>query len=257
VNVADRFIDTLKATLGGRRTAVGESSADDTLLIRAIDKATAATSSAKSTCHAATATAAHARSTLDTASDQSRLLVQRSRDMRGTAQHVRDVLERIKLVALNAGLEGARVGDPVGKALVSIADEMRAVAGRGVELLDEHVALLGQVGKDREKLREQIEGARRATGSLADDLLRAQSAQGDAETALSELSRCMQRATGTDPETARAIADAAEHARGLLGALSALASRPQQSYVLRVLRPTLRPLLRLLRELGGDGSDTR
>ena len=52
----------------------------------------------------------------------------------------------------------------------------------------------------------------------------------------------------TAPETARIVADAADHARALLTALTALAARPARASLLASLGPTLGPLLELMRE---------
>jgi methyl-accepting chemotaxis protein len=260
MNVRERFLDTLRATLGAEKGAASAGGAvEEALLFRAYERATAAMQSAVSTCQTAGAKAAQQRAALDAATDHVRLLLARSRDIRGTAQQLREAIERTKLVALNAGLEGARIGEPVGKPLVTVADEVRNLATRALEALDEHLALISQVDKDRDKLRDQVDVAREAASAVAEELLRAQSTQREATGALSEFGQGLQRATGADPETARAVAEAADHARGLLGALSTLATRPQRRFVLRALRPSLRPLMRLLRDLyrGSEGSDGR
>jgi methyl-accepting chemotaxis protein len=260
MNMRQRLLGSLRSTLGGddTRTNVG-GPLDNALLFRAYETASVATQKAASTCQSAGATAAQQRASLDAAADHVRLLLARSRDVRATAQQVREALERTKLVALNAGLEGARLGEPIGKGLVTVADEVRSLATRALEALDEHLTLISQIDKERDKLRDQVDTARQASSALAEELLRAQAAQREATGALSEFGEGLQRTTGADPETARAVAEAADHARGLLGALATLASRPQRHYVLRALRPSLRPLMRLLRELyrGSEGSDVR
>src|SRR5437868_3775892 len=48
----------------------------------------------------------------------------RGRDVRNSLQLVRESVDRAKLTALNAGLEGARLGEPLGKALVAMGDEV-------------------------------------------------------------------------------------------------------------------------------------
>jgi methyl-accepting chemotaxis protein len=177
------------------------------------------------------------------------MLIARGRDARAPMQQIRDTLERAKLVALNAGLEGARIGDPVGKALVSVADEQRALASRALDALDELAEMLVRTEEDREKLLQRIEEARDRARELADELLRSQAAQRDSETALAELGKLLGKTTSTDPETARALTQAAEHARGLLGALTLLSNRRDRGVVRGALGPALRPLLSALREL--------
>ena len=55
--------------------------------------------------------------------------------------------------------------------------------------------------------------------------------------------------TGIDPETARAVGLATEHARGLMTALSTLSTAAQAAPVLGALRPVIAPLTRLLGEI--------
>ena len=225
------------------------------MLYNAHEAATQATHSATSMCQAAGATAAQQRGALDAASDHARLLVARGRDLRATAQQIRESLERAKLVALNAGLEGSRLGEPAGKAIVAIADEMRSLVGRGLESLEEHLSLLGQVDRERDKLQEQVEHAQQRASGLAEELLRSQAALREANTALGKLGEGLQRSTGADPQMARAVSSAAEHARGLLDALSTLSGQSQRGLMWRALSPTVKPLLKLLRDLDQTGRE--
>jgi methyl-accepting chemotaxis protein len=249
MSIADRFYQMLKDRMETTRPARSHSGFDGALLFNSHDVATRSTQSATSTCQTAGATAAQQRGALDAASDHARLLVARGRDLRATAQQVRESLERAKLVALNAGLEGSRLGEPVGKAMVAIADEMRSLVGRGLEALEEHLTLLSQVDRERDKLQEQVEHAGQRAGSLAEELLRSQAALREASAALAKLGEGLQRSTGADPQMARAVSSAAEHARGLLAALSTLSGHSQRGLMWRALAPTIKPLLRLLRDL--------
>jgi len=261
MSVTDRLFDSLRHAVRGARVAAGtaKTTLDEAALFSQHERANVATAQSLRTAQAAGATAAQQRSALEAAADHARLLVSRGRDMRGSAHQVRDALERAKLVALNTGLEGARLGEPAGKAMVAAADELRSVIGRALAALEEHLSLLSQIEREREKLRDLVEQAKTAASALGDELLRAQTAQREAAGALEELGKGLERSTGTDREAARIVATAAEHARGLLEALSALAGRPQRGAVARALRPTLLPLLRLMREIdrreienGGD-----
>jgi hypothetical protein len=56
----------------------------------------------------------------------------------------------------------------------------------------------------------------------------------------------MRKTTGSDPETARAVAEATEHARALVSALGALSGKVPRGIVVGALRPMLDPLARLL-----------
>jgi methyl-accepting chemotaxis protein len=254
MSVAERMRRAFGAAVQrARGGAARASTLDEAILYTRHDTALKAAESAMSTTQGAGATAAQQRTALDAAADHARLLTARERDVRGAAQRVRETLERAKLVALNAALEGARLGEPAGKAMVAVADEMRALAQRGLEAVDEQQGVLGQIDRERDKLSEQVEHSRQRAATLADDLLRAQAAQREAVNALGELGRGLHQTTGTDPETARVVVAAADHARGLVDALSALSSRRQSSLLWRALGPSIQPLLKLLGELDRGG----
>jgi methyl-accepting chemotaxis protein len=260
VTPTERLLSLVRRTLRGAAGRAGVDAgrlfADHAQTFDAHDRATHAAEAAMTTCQAAGATAAQQRTALDTAADQSRLLLARGRELRGTGQQLRESLERLKLVALNAGLEAARLGEPTGRAIGLLAEEVRALSERALDSQQEQAALLGELDSEREKIAARVEEARERAVLMADELLRAQASQREAATALAEVGKGLRRATGTDPELARGVAKAAEHARGLLDALVELVSRGQARKVLETLRPTLQPLLRLLRELD-DGSHRR
>jgi len=257
VSVKERVIGVLRETVRGARGATrsARTTLDEAMLFTLHEQASKAAAAAMSAAQTAGATAAQQRNALDAAADHGRLLASRGRDVRGAAQHVREALERAKLVALNTGLEGARLGEPAGKAMVLVADELRSGIGRALEALEEHLALIGQVERERDKLRDQVEQAQHAAAALADELLKSQAAQRESSGTLNELGQGIRRTAGTDPEVARVVASATEHARGLLAALNTLSSRSQRSLVLRALRPTIRPLLRLMREVDRSAAD--
>ncbi|HMI90755.1 MAG TPA: methyl-accepting chemotaxis protein [Polyangiales bacterium] len=237
------------------RSSAARPALDEAVLLNCHERAARAAEVSMSTCQAAGATAAQQRTSLDGAVDHARLLLSRSRDIKSAADRVRESLDRAKLIALNAGLEGARLGESVGRPLVSVADEMRSVAARGLDALAEHLGVLDQVDRERERLRDYVEQARQVASQLADELLRAQSAQRESVDALAAFAEYLQKATGTDPETARAVSEARDHVRGLSGVLSQLPSEAQRELLLRVLGPSLAPLRALLGEIDREPRD--
>lgn len=250
MSVAERMLHMLSRMAERARGGVSRpTTLDEAFLYSRHEAAVKAAEEAVNTAHGAGATAAQQRTALDAAADHARLLVARARDVRSAAQRVRETLERAKLLALNAALEGARLGEPTGKAMVTVADEMRALVQRGLEAVDEHQTLLGQVDRERDKLAQQVDHARHRAAALVDDLLRAQAAEREAVNALGELGRGLHESSATDPDTARVVVEAANHARGLMDALSVLSSRRQSSLLWRALGPSIQPLLRLLGEL--------
>lgn len=243
-----RLLAGLRATLGREPRRERSRSIDDALLFRAYAAVQKAAEAALSASQAAGASSAQQRSALDAAVDAVKILFGRAREAKGSLSAAREALEQIRLVALNAGLEGARLGDPAGKPLVMVAEDVRSHAIRAMTALEQHTAALEQMDRDRDKLREQVDAAQQRTAEVARDLLATQAAQRDLSTSLAEVAERMKQVTRTDPETARIVADAADHARALMTALSSLAAGPHRASLLSSLSPTLGPLVKLLRE---------
>ena len=192
------------------------------------------------------------RGTVDALADRARAVSARSQDLSQSFSRIIDAFARLELVALNAGLEGARLGEGGGHALGLVSDEVRAQAARGAEASRELSASLGEVGSELVQVHASLDRAREAAAEVAQEAARASGAAADAERALGEIGERLKQTTGSDPETARAISDATEHARALVAALGALSGKVPQAIVLSALRPVLEPLARLL---DGDGED--
>ena len=75
-----------------------------------------------------------------------------------------DVFERLGLVALNAGLEGARLGESQGRALSLVADEVREHAMRGGETERALELELGEVGRELAQLSAGVDRMRESQG---------------------------------------------------------------------------------------------
>ncbi len=170
----------------------------------------------------------------------------RAQDLAASFGRITDSFARLELVALNAGLEGARLGEGEGHALALVSDEVRAQATRGSEASRELSTTLNEIGSELVQVHSSLDRAREAAAEVAQEAARVGGASADAERALAEMGDQLKRTTGSDPETARAIADATEHARALVSALGTLSGRAPQAVVLSALRPALEPLVRLL-----------
>ena len=188
------------------------------------------------------------RGAADTLADRARAVATRAQDLSVNFQRIADAFGRLELVALNAGLESARLGDAHGQSLGLVADDVRAQTTRGAEAARELSTSLSEVGSEILQLNANLERTREASADIAQDAARVGGAAADAERALVELGERLRKATGTDPETARAIADATEHAKALVGALGTLSGKVPQTILVNALRPALEPLLRLLEE---------
>ena len=181
---------------------------------------------------------------LDIVHESAQKLGDRARDIRSSLQLSRESLERAKLTALNAGLEGARLGEPAGKALVVMGDEVRGLLSRALDALDDHAQLLAEVDRDRDRCLAELaklgDGTRSTSGALA----RAEQ-QGQLHKALlAELKLDLSELSGTDPETARVLHQATEQLKNTAEALRSLPARAKLDA--SALHELLRPLLALL-----------
>jgi methyl-accepting chemotaxis protein len=255
VSTIGRALGLLRRALPGGESTRPSGTLDEAYLFRAHESAARAAETALSACQAAGASAAQQRGFLDAAVDALRMLMSRAGEASTGVRQTREALEQIRLVALNTGLEGARLGEPAGKPLTLVADEIRGHVARALASLEEHQATLDRMDGERNKLREQVEVAQQRSADLARELLQAQAAQRDATSALVDVGGRIRDVSTTDPETARAIAEAAEHARSLAAALTTLSSKPHRAKLLRALGPTLGPLLQVLRDEYRPGED--
>ncbi len=218
----------------------GPASIASTILFQAQDSAARAAEESLRVLHAASAAAAQQRTSLDAATDQLRAVDNRGRDLHSASLRAREALERLRLIALNAGLEGLRLGDPSGKALVTVAEELRVFIQRGAESLDEISAIADQLDAGRTKLREELVAARGHGSTLAEELLRAQGTQHETRRAVGDMGSALQASAGIDREVAAKAGAAANHARQLAEALDGLlGSTAGRALAVRTLGPTL------------------
>lgn len=193
------------------------------------------------------------RGALDSIGDRARAVATRAQDLATSFSRVNDAFEKLSLVALNAGLEGARLGEHVGQSLHLVAEEVRLSAARGSESARELSSALSEVSTELGQVTHNLERAREAAAEVAQEAGRVGTASSDTERALGELGERMKRATGSDPETAKALADAVEHGKAFVTALGSLGEKVPKSILMGVLRPVLEPLAKWAsEEEGGD-----
>lgn len=190
------------------------------------------------------------RGTVDALSDRARALSARAQDLSGNFARVVDAFARLELVALNAGLEGARFGEAAGHALGIVADEVRGQTTRGSEAARELSTALAEIGGELGQVNGHLDIAKEAAAEVAHEASRVGGASADAERALAELGERFRKTTGSDPETARLIAEATEQARALVASLGTLSGTVPNVLIVAALRPVLDPILRFLE--GGD-----
>lgn len=226
--------------------ASGRSAADESALWSAHQRASNAVRESGEAAQRIASHIAKQRGTVDALADRSRAVSTRSQDLATSFARLVDAFARLELVALNAGLEGARLGEGQGHALVLVSDEVRGQASRGSEASRELSTALSEIGAELLQVHTSLDRAREAAAEVAQEAARVGGASADAERALADVKNGLQKATGSDPETARAISEATEHARALVGALGTLSGKVPHALIVSALRPVLEPLARLL-----------
>ena len=186
------------------------------------------------------------RSQIEAFTDLARRLEVRIRDTRSSVTQLSDALDRIKLVALNTGLEGARLGESSGKALVAVADEVRALSSRGLDVVANHARLVQEIDLEQQKLAQTAELAQSLAIDLASLLRQTHESQCEAVSTLDTLEENIERASGLDANSAAELQRVAEHGQALVSALEALGTARRQKIVRTLLLPTVEPLLRAL-----------
>lgn len=167
-------------------------------------------------------------------------------EARSRVDRLAESLDRIKIVALNAGLEGARVGDLTGKVLVGISEEIRHLTRRSHDLLLEQTTALEQLEKERRRLSESSALEHQPIercATLREELESASHAQ---SRALRRLSDALQAATGLDADAQARLHEVSAKARALAESLASFASPEQSRFVRASLAAQLLPLLELL-----------
>jgi methyl-accepting chemotaxis protein len=245
-----RWIEVLRRTAGvaGDDDGRGAGALDDAALWAAHDKASASLKESSARAERVAATVARQRSLIDGAGERANLVSARSEGLGPGASRVTEAFERLGVVALNAGLEGARAGDQ-GRALLLLSEEIRANVVRGADAAAELVRAADEIAAESAEVRRQIERSRIEVSEVGQEAAQLQAAALSASRSLDDLGALLRKATGIDPEMARVVALAAEHARGLMTALSALSTASQAGPVLGALRPVIGPLVRLLGEI--------
>lgn len=246
-----RWIDVLRRTAGvGEDDRRGTNAAlEDAALWAAHDRAQASLKESSARAERVAATLARQRAQLEAGVLRATLVVSRSEALTAVSARVQEGFDRLGVVALNAGLEGARFGEPIGRALLLLSEEIRAHVARGTEASQELSRAVAELASDAAEARRQVEHSRSEVSEIGQDAAQLQAAAGAAAKSVDDLGARMRRATGIDPEMARVVALAAEHARGLVGALSSLTSTAPGAPVLVALRPVIGPLVRLLGEI--------
>lgn len=229
----------------GARDSANRTAAEENALWASHQRAAGAVRETGESAQRIASHVAKQRGMVDSLADRARAVSARATDTSTSFGRLKEVFERLELVALNAGLEGARLGEGAGHALGLVADEIKAQSTRGAEGCRELGTTLGEIGSEVLQIHASLDRTREASAEVAQEAARVGGAAADAERALADMGERLKKATGSDPETARAIADATQAARALVAALTGLSGKVPQAVVVAALRPVLAPLLKM------------
>ena len=194
-------------------------------LAECLAEAVSAASDADQASGQAQAQAARQASEIEGLLEGGERLALRGRDLRAGVQELRDTLERGRLSTLNAALEGARLGEVAGKALMAMTEEVRSALGRSADVLDEHAARVAELERERERLVLALGPLSDAARAVAAEVSRAAERNRSQQGALAELSQELRQRLGIDPELGGLVARASREAADLLDTLAALDAR--------------------------------
>jgi len=247
-----RWIEVLRRTAGvagdedGR---AGSAALDDAALWSAQEQASKSLKESGARAERVAASVARQRGLIEAAAERANLVVARSEGLGASSARVIESFERLGVVALNAGLEGARSAEPHGRALLLLSEEIRANVTRGADAAEQLGRAVDEIAAESAEVRRQLDRSRAEVSEVGQESALLQAAAQQASRSLDDLGVRLRKATGIDPEVARLVGLAGEHARGLMTALSALSTGAHAAPVLTALRPVIGPLVRLLGEL--------
>ncbi len=190
-----------------------------------LHEATRGAAEAESAAAQAQAHAASQAGEIEGLLDGAQRMALRGRDLRAGVQELRDTIERCRLSTLNAALEATRLSEAAGKVLVTMADELRGLLGRSVDVLDEHASRVTELEREREKWVLSLGPLVDAAREVDAEITRGLDHQRAEQAALAELGHDLRQLLGIDPELGGLVVRGAREADELLVTLTALTER--------------------------------
>lgn len=194
------------------------------------------------------------RGSVDASAERAAGAGQRAESVGVSLSRIGEAFDKLSVVALNAGLEGARAEGGEGRSLSLVAAETRGHVGRGADAARELSSVVREVQSELAELRQRLDRVRAEASEIGQEAGRLGAALAQVRTANQDVAARIRKVTGIDPEIARVVTQAAEHARGLMAALSALTTAGGGALVKSALGPVMAPLGRMLVELGVGAS---
>lgn len=246
-----RWLELLRRTTGTTTTVSPTAALDDAALWEARERSAKASGEAEKLGERVVASAARHRTNVEAALERANQAIGRREVLVTDLRHVQESVERLGVVGLNAGLEGARSAEPMGRGLLLVSEEIRAHVGRAADSARELGAHLDELTEVVADLAHRMERVQREAQELATDSSQLKSAVQDSLAGLADLETLLRKATGIDPQTAKYVVQVGEHTKGLLGALNALEGVGARQAA-AALVPLLSPLLKVISGIVSD-----
>jgi methyl-accepting chemotaxis protein len=149
--------------------AAGRSAIDESALWSSHQRAASAVRDSGEAAQRIASHVAKQRGTVDALADRARAVSARAQDLSASFTRIVDAFARLELVALNAGLEGARMGEGGSQALGLVADEVRLQATRGSEASRELSTTLAEIGSELTQVNASLDRTRESAAEVAQE----------------------------------------------------------------------------------------
>jgi hypothetical protein len=226
-----------------RRVPAEEKAPEDANVVAAQARAHDAVKEAVQSTERLAGVANRHRSAVDALPETIRAVDAQVVDALGALGRVDHAQARLGVLALNTGLEGAKLEGAAGRAVVMVAEELRALTGRASTATRDLAHALAEIRLQTKTVEGRAAEVRTGSAAIVEEAGRALVAFHAADEAVGELGDVLTRATGLEPEVARALQNAELHAKELVSALTLITLRAPMA--LATLRPMLDPLLQL------------
>src|SRR5262249_51649222 len=143
-------------------------------------------------------TVARQRTAIEAAAERASLVAARAEGLSVSVARVTEAFERLGVVALNAGLEGARVAEPQGRALLLLSEEIRANVTRGAEAARELRGVVDEIAGESGEVRRNLDRSRGEAAEVGQEAAKLSAASQQASRSLDDLAQRLRKATGID-----------------------------------------------------------